>query len=97
MKELLHVFMPEVRKTPFYISLAGVTFPNASYRVTRENSPVAVIEYVVRGRGYIEIDGKIFEVGEGDIYFLPLGTRQHYFADKDDPFTKIFMNISGKM
>lgn len=97
MKELLHVFMPEVRRTPFYISLAGETFADASYRVFREASPVAVIEYIVKGSGFVEIEGKIHEVGEGTIYFLPAGGSQHYFADKENPFHKIFMNIAGKM
>ncbi len=97
MKELLHVFMPEVRRTPFYISLAGMTYPNASYRVLRDASPIAVIEYIVSGSGFVEIDGKMCEVGEGMIYFLPAGIKQHYCADKERPFKKIFMNIAGKM
>ncbi len=88
--------MPDVKRTPFYISLAGVTYPDPSYRIMREGR-VSVLEYVVSGYGYVEIDGKLREVREGMIYFLPTGTKQHYFADKERPFTKIFMNISGRM
>ncbi len=96
MPEFLHLFMPEVKRTPFYISLAGVTFPDPSYRVMREGR-VSVIEYVVSGCGYVEINGKLQTVSEDMIYFLPTGEKQHYFADKNTPFTKIFMNVSGRM
>lgn len=89
--------MPEFRRTPFYISLAGVTFPDPSYRVLRNQSPVSVIEYVVSGKGYVEIDGKMCEVCEGMIYFLPIGVKHHYFSDKEEPFQKIFMNVGGRM
>ena len=96
MREFLHFFMPEVKRTPFYISLAGVTYPDPSYRIEREGR-VCVIEYIVSGSGYVEIDGRLHTVSEGMIYFLPVGMRQHYFADRDRPFTKIFMNVSGRM
>ena len=96
MREFLHFFMPEVKRTPFYISLAGVTYPDPSYKINREGR-VCVIEYIVSGSGYVEIDGKLHTVSEGMVYFLPIGMKQHYFSDKDTPFTKIFMNVSGRM
>lgn len=80
-----------------HISLAGVSYCDRSYRIVRENSAVAVLEYILDGEGWVEWDGVTRAVGKDSIYFLPRGTRHSYYADGDDPFTKIFMNISGPL
>ena len=79
---------------PIHISLAGITFPDSSYRITRSKAKVSVLEYVLDGTGYIDIDGKPVAVSKDQIYFLPSKIPHHYFADENTPFEKIFINIS---
>lgn len=93
--EELKFFLPKEHKEPFWISMAGVTFPDPSYHIIRRNSDISVIEYIVDGNGYVVQDGKIHPVCSGMIYFLTAGNRHEYYADEQQPFTKIFMNISG--
>ena len=63
-------------KMPFYITLAGVTYPNPTYHITRICSNVSVIEYITDGDGYVVIDDKIHHVRKNMIYFLPFSKKQ---------------------
>lgn len=97
MEEFLHFFVQPDAHTPYYISLAGVTYPNPNYHMSLKKRNISVIEYVTDGKGYVLIDNEYKEVKSDMIYFLKRGDYQEYFADKKDPFTKIFLNISGTL
>ncbi|MBQ8689582.1 MAG: helix-turn-helix domain-containing protein [Clostridia bacterium] len=79
------------------ITLAGVTYPDPAYHITRADSEVSVIEYILDGEGYVVYDGKTHHVCKDMIYFLPRGARHNYYSDSDNPFTKIFLNLSGSL
>lgn len=95
MNEYLKAFMGFDDKTPFYITLAGITYPDASYHIIRPDSGVSVIEYVTDGGGWVFADGEKHYVTENTVYFLPRGKRHEYCSDRENPYTKIFLNISG--
>ena len=95
MKEFLYYFATAREKSPLGILLAGVTYPHGEYGVLRERAKVNVLEYVIRGSGFVEIDGVLTRVSAGTVYLLPQGHRHHYYADEKDPFEKIFLNVSG--
>ena len=75
-------------KMPFYITLAGVTYPNPTYHITRICSNISVIEYITDGDGYVVIDDKIHHVRKNMIYFLPSGQNHNYYSDRKNPFQK---------
>jgi len=77
------------------IQMCGITYPDRNYEISREKSDVACIEYIEKGMGVVEIDGQTFYPEEGDSYFLQVGTKHHYFSDRENPWQKIFINISG--
>lgn len=87
----------EIQQYPFYVELAGITLPDSKYEIKREHSDVYVLEYVIEGSGIVEIDGKTFFPSEGDVYFLPKGSRHHYYSSKETPFKKIWMNVNGSL
>lgn len=95
MKESLRLFSGGSEQTPFWVSLAGVTHPDPEYRITRTNSRVTVVEYVVSGAGYISLGGKPARVSAGQIYLLPSGIPHLYYSDPEEPFEKIFLNVVG--
>lgn len=95
MNEYLRPFSCFDLKLPFYIALAGETYPDRLYHIVRPESQVSVIEYITEGEGYVIIDGKSHHVSKDTIYFLPQGQTHDYYADRDNPFTKIWLNISG--
>ena len=89
--------IPGVRRSPLQISLAGISYCDGTYRISRPCSPVTVIEYVLEGEGYIVRDGVIHTVGQDTIYLLRQGEDQLYFSSAQHPWKKIFVNVSGKM
>lgn len=85
------------RALPFYIELAGITYPDANYEIHRECSEFYVLEYIIDGGGYVNVNGKTFYASAGDVYLLPLGCKCHYYSDPNTPFTKIWMNVNGEL
>ncbi len=83
------------------IELAGITYPDKNYmmhrtrRTKRLFDNLFVIEYVTSGVGYIEAEGKRATVSEGDLYIIHRHTVHTYYADKDTPFEKKWINVSG--
>lgn len=95
MNEFLKSFAYSDEETPLYIQLAGITYPDSSYRITRNASDVSVIEYVTDGEGFVMYNGAPRRVSADTVYFLPRGEDHCYYADRKKPFTKIFLNVSG--
>lgn len=90
------VFVPPTSKNiPFRITLAGITYENPTYSITRNNMDIFTAEYVISGKGYIETDGKKYIANAGDTYILSHKTHLHYYADKANPWRKIWFNASG--
>ena len=80
-----------------HIRLCGTTYPDKNYEISRDQSPVACIEYIEKGQGVLEIDGQTFYPEEGDTYFLQVGTDHHYYSDKENPWQKIFITVAGPL
>ncbi len=79
------------------IHMCGITVPDKNYEIIRDHSKLACIEYIEKGMGVVHIDDQTFYPEEGDAYFLQAGTRHHYFSDKENPWKKIFINVSGSL
>lgn len=87
----------KLRALPFYVELAGITYPDPNYEIHRECSEFYVLEYIIDGGGYVNVNNKSFYVSAGDVYLLPLGCNCQYSADPNTPYTKIWMNINGEL
>ena len=85
------------RNPPVFIDRIGITHPDPEYMVYRRVNNVTVIEYVISGKGYLEIDGVINEVSEGDVYIIPPDVSCKYWADKNQPFKKVWVNVFSDM
>ncbi len=82
---------------PMIVELAGISYCDGSYSISRPKSGVACMEYVISGKGQINTkEAPLFPKG-GDTYFLPIGEDHEYFSDKDEPWTKIWINVSGTL
>ena len=81
--------------------MAGITHPDPRYFCKRgEKDPYAphlyVLEYVVAGKGTIEVEGKKYHVRAGDFYMLNRCTIPYYYSDQNDPMEKKWVNIAGR-
>jgi AraC-like DNA-binding protein len=79
----------------FWVSHAGITRCDETYRMSREGASTTVIEYVYSGTGTVELEGKEYHPSSGDIYILPERSKHTYYADRREPWTKIFINLKG--
>ncbi len=83
------------------VELAGVTLPDKNYAISRNRRSkkvfdnLYVIEYVVSGAGYISSEGREARVEAGDLYVIHRRTVHEYHADKQQPFCKKWINVSG--
>lgn len=86
------------QSTPrFAPMMAGITYPDPSYEIMRPCGDCYVFEYVISGRGHICQKSRQFTVEQGDAYILNAGEYHHYFADKKDPWEKIWFNVNGSL
>ena len=79
-----------------HLHMCGTTYPNRSYLIHRPASHVACIEYIVSGKGHVQVGDQSFTAKAGDTYFLPQGMDHHYYSDKKEPWEKIWINLSGE-
>ncbi len=82
---------------PFRILLAGITYEDPHYQIKRINSTDSIVEYVIAGKGHIELNHRHYTVSKGDMYILPSHTTHHYYADSKEPWQKIWMNVQGRL
>ncbi len=95
--EEIFVPCPVFDKTePVIVHLAGISYCDGSYKIKRTNASFACFEYVMSGVGTIIKDTPVYPE-KGDTYFLPAGESHEYFSSSDDPWTKIWINVSGPL
>jgi AraC-like DNA-binding protein len=97
MREEFIYFPPGKQEGHFNVLLAGKSYCNESYIIKRDRSDCMVMEYVISGRGVIRQGNQSYEAKAGDIYVLPAGVEHLYFADKNDPWIKIWFNAAGTL
>lgn len=85
------------RRMPLYVTMAGITYPDSSYHIFRDRSDTVVVEYVLAGLGYITVGDRALAVGRDQVYILHEGERHAYYADAEQPYEKVFLNVSGAL
>lgn len=85
--------MPATNLLPIDISRFGITFPDKNYRIKRNPSPCFIIEYIVSGGGWLEINGTKHKLSENDVYIIHPGDVCEYYADKKNPYKKYWINF----
>lgn len=95
--EKVIVYNNNIDSENFHLSAIGILLPDKNYVVAREQnvSENNIIEYVTDGMGYIEINGITSRVKKGDCYCIRAGTAHRYYSDENNPYTKIWLSLSG--
>ena len=93
--EVLTYIYHSSRKVPLSIESFGITFPTPDFHIKRLDSRYFILEYVVSGKGYLKVDGKLHTLQANDVYLLEPGSSHEYYADKNDPFKKYWINFKS--
>lgn len=86
-------FFP-IADTDFNIINFGFQDTDPNHRM-KDIKPEHVIQYIIGGAGFLELDGKIYKVKSGDLFYLPKNVLVHYYADKNNPYRYYWMDIDG--
>ena len=78
-----------------HLPRCGITDFDRNYRIKRSCSAIWVFEYICRGSGYLNINGKEYAPSAGDVYIVRLGSNHEYGSNPNDPWRKIWFNFSG--
>lgn len=84
-----------------YPVMAGLTKPDPRYFCKRSpndrNNPyLYVLEYVIEGKGTIELNGRKYRVRAGDFYMINRCTVPYYYSDPNAPLKKKWLNVAGR-
>ncbi len=95
--ESIFYFISSIQEEEFLaLETIGITYPTSSYLVNRKDSNLFTIEYVISGQGHLDINNKQYICSTGDTYILLPNTNQKYYADKNNPFKKYWVNFRSK-
>ena len=78
---------------PLDVSIMGITNPDADYYIKRDSSRCFILEYVVSGRGYLNVNGESYTLEANDVYLIHPGDKCEYYADKNEPYKKYWVNF----
>lgn len=96
-EDIFYINQKSENKEIIRFSICGITYPDKNYMIYRPCSNLACIEYIEEGTGSVTSDDLTFYPVEGDTYFLHPQTKHHYFSDKERPWKKYFLNVSGSL
>lgn len=97
MREEFISFPVQSGDSHFAVNLAGISYCDESYIIRRDKSALLVAEYVIRGEGTVLLDDRTYHAGANDIYILPAHHDQLYFAHRENPWEKIWVNVTGTL
>jgi len=97
MREDVRAFVSPTDDAPLALEMTGISYCDGSYRIERQNAPFYVFEYVAKGAGTLIIDDRTYTPTAGDVFIIPTGSDNVYFADPADPWIKIFFCVRGSL
>ena len=65
------------------------------YAIRRDTFPFCSFEYVVRGRGEVKLQGRLFALQPGRLFSYGPGVSHHITGNATDPLVKYFVDFAG--
>ena len=81
-----------VKRLPLEISRFGITNPDKNYRIKRNPSPCFIIEYILSGEGFLEINGDKHKLEQNDAYIIHPGDICEYYSSSKNPYRISFIS-----
>lgn len=81
---------------PIRIDMVGETYCDKHFKIVRPCSDLNALEFIIDGKGTLDIDGQHLEPEKNDIFFLKIGSNHQYKADVKNPWHKFWIVFSGE-
>ncbi|MGN7357503.1 AraC family transcriptional regulator [Paenibacillus sp. SAF-054] len=81
-------------KFMFFVQDVGWYVCKPDYKIERSLSHYQ-IKYVLRGSGYLELDGKTYKLNPKELFLLDLSHKHKYYADPEDPWELLWVRFGG--
>ncbi len=83
------------KSEPLKIEMVGETYCDKTFSIQRANSDLNAFEFIIDGRGSLDIDGQHLAPEKNDIFFLKVGSKHKYRSDAADPWHKLWIVFTG--
>ena len=77
------------------LTYCGLEYCNPSHRFGPNMREAHVIHVIREGKGTLEINKKKYELGAGDVFYIPPKVEAWYESDKDDPWCYTWVGFVG--
>nr|WP_317362662.1 AraC family transcriptional regulator [uncultured Blautia sp.] len=77
------------------LTYCGLEYCNPSHRFEPNMRDAHVIHVIREGKGTLEINKKKYELGAGDVFYIPPKAEAWYESDKDDPWCYTWVGFVG--
>src|ERR1041384_3481872 len=84
------------RTSPIAVVMGGREHCNPDYAISRNRFPFFCLEYVVSGRGTVQLDNERHELAPGVVFAYAPTTRCEIHNDPADPMLKFFVSVAGR-
>ena len=84
------------KKRALAVVCGGVERCTADYAIQRNTFPFHSIEYVVRGRGTVQLKGRVHALEPGSLFSYGPGIGHKIAGDPAAPLVKYFVDFSGR-
>jgi len=98
MNESINIYPEdESLKLPLRLISVGHGFAPPNCILERKNYEYLLIEYVLKGKGFVEVDSEYYICNADSLYILPPGMDHRYGSFDNDPWEKIFFICEGEL
>lgn len=80
---------------PIRIEMVGETYCDRTFNIKRDKSDLNALEFVIDGKGTLDIDNQHLEPEKNDIFLLKVGSRHYYQSDSAEPWHKLWIIFNG--
>lgn len=80
---------------PLKIEIVGETYCDKTFHIERKCSDLNALEFIIDGKGVLDIDGQHLEPEKNDIFFLKVGSNHKYKSDAVKPWHKLWIVFTG--
>ncbi|MBD5083142.1 MAG: AraC family transcriptional regulator [Clostridiales bacterium] len=80
---------------PLKIDIVGETYCDKTFKIERNNSDLNAFEFIIDGKGTLEIDDQYLTVEKSDVFFLKKGSSHKYQSDSKEPWHKFWIVFNG--